>query len=209
MADVSPVPVGPTDRQWAQLAQQAKVDALSDIRASAGKWGGTIASLTGIFSVIALIKGRTDITALVTWAQVLIAVLLLLAVTLAFAAILLAAFAAQGIPVKSIAVNNPRAYQQQYEDQAETAATQLHWSRYLVAPATALLAVAIGVTWFAPTSTPTGPTVLITEKSGAVFCGSLATNATSGMVLLQPGVVSTRLIPIGAVASITTVSGCH
>src|SRR5947209_7437330 len=171
----APIQAGPSDLQWYQIAQQTKLNALSEIRGSAEKWGGTIGALTGVFSIVALIKGREDITALTTAGQAIVGILLLLALLLAFLATLFAAFAAQGIPITTLAANNPRAFQRQYENQARMAGQWLHWSRLLVAPATLCLALAIGFTWFGPTkaAVPGHTVVIATEKSGAVLCGDV------------------------------------
>ena len=91
----------PEDREWANLADELKFEALPQIRSAAEKWTTTITSLTGVFSLITLIKGREDITDLKFEYEVAVAICLGVALLLAFVAIRQAALAAQGNPLKS------------------------------------------------------------------------------------------------------------
>src|SRR5919109_4137202 len=50
------------DLQWEWRAAQQRVDALANTRAAGEKWATAITSLTGVFSLVVLIKGPEDIT---------------------------------------------------------------------------------------------------------------------------------------------------
>jgi hypothetical protein len=60
---VNPVPGEATvnDVEWERRAEQHEIEALPAARATAEKWTTQIASLTGIFSIVVLVKGPEDV----------------------------------------------------------------------------------------------------------------------------------------------------
>jgi hypothetical protein len=174
----NPEPVSPTELQWADKAEEEQFSALSRVRAAAEKWATTIATLTGVFSLAAFVKGNDDISKLTQTTQYVVAAILALALLCAVLTIFLAALAAQGAPAYFSADENPRndpdAYRTHYENEVAHAVALLYWSRRLVIPVIVLLAIAIGTMWFGPTqSTPSAINVLVTKETGAVLCGEL------------------------------------
>lgn len=51
-----------TDLQWEWLAEKQRIDALTATRAAGEKWATAITTLTGVFSIVVLIKGPEDVT---------------------------------------------------------------------------------------------------------------------------------------------------
>lgn len=205
--------VDPGDEKWIEIADKERFEVLQRIRSTAEKWAGTITALTGIFSIAAFVKGNEDITKLTPYAQKWLIGLLVLALISAFAAIYLAALAAQGSPRFFSASrnprNNPEAYREYYLEEAQKAAKQLGLSRLLVIPATALLALAIGVTWFGTKpekpETPSATSVLVTQRSGTVICGELVSEAGGLSVKTKRG---SSLTVLDDVAAINVVERC-
>jgi hypothetical protein len=99
-------PGGPatiSDAKWEERAEKLSFDALPNIRSSAEKWAGTIATVLAIFGIVTLVKGPSDVTkvkgswwfaANETWVIMLLA----FAVGLAVLATVRAARAAYGTP---------------------------------------------------------------------------------------------------------------
>jgi hypothetical protein len=174
----NPTALTPSQRKWQDLIEVHQYNALPPIQSAAEKWAGTISTLTGVFSIAALVKGNDDIGTLTETTQWVVGGILAVALFCAFLAILCAALAAQGIPKTFTAqenpYNNPDTFRDYYLEETRKAASRLNKSRFLVIPATALLAIAIGITWFGPT-TPlsSATTVLVTQRAGSVICGEL------------------------------------
>jgi hypothetical protein len=161
------------DRKWAEKAQELEFTASDRVKASAEKWVTSIASLTGVFGIITLIKAPEDISTLTFGWKVGVGVALLIAVTCASLSIYFGALAAQGIPRSNWL--SAAAVRRGSIAAAEQASKRLHTSRVLVVPAVILLATAVAFTWFGDreiaSNTPT--TVLAVQKSGVVICGTL------------------------------------
>jgi hypothetical protein len=66
-------------------AERLGVEELTNVRATGEKWTATISSITGIFGVVALIKGPEDITKLQGIWEALVIGAILVAVALALA----------------------------------------------------------------------------------------------------------------------------
>jgi hypothetical protein len=170
--------VGPTVARWARAAEEEQFTALARVRAAAEKWAGTIGALTGIFTIAAFVKGNDEIAELTQPTQYAVVITVAAALLCAFLAIYFAALAAQGVPVYFSAdenpANDPVAYWEHYQDEVRKAAKQLRLSRFLVIPATLLLAIAVGIMWFGPTEqTISATNALVTQKTGTVVCGEL------------------------------------
>jgi hypothetical protein len=103
----SATPATVSDATWQRRAEELQFSALPGIRATAERWAATVGSLTGIFTIAAIIKGPSDITAVrgslhllgtrLSW-SVAAGILVAAALACASTAIVLAAMAAQGTP---------------------------------------------------------------------------------------------------------------
>lgn len=58
------IPPPPDSAEWDQAADQFLLNLLTNVQASAGVWGSSIAALLGLFGSIALVTGPSDVTML-------------------------------------------------------------------------------------------------------------------------------------------------
>jgi hypothetical protein len=189
------------ERYWAHRLEEFQAKSLSDIHAAAEKWAGTISSLVGIFGIAGLIKGRDEIDKLSENTKLAVAILVGIALLLAFIAIYKAAKAAQGVTSE---VTTVAEFREKYEQAAKDAANNLNWSRRLVIPATLSLAVAVGVTWFGPAKdAEEKAAVVVVAKGGAASCGNLVDQGGSLSLETDTGVT-----PIRDAVSVTPVDAC-
>lgn len=200
-----PRPADAEERMWQNRLEHDQLAALPNIRASAEKWAGTIASLTGVFGIAAFVKGRDDIYELTEGARNGVVGLVVLALIAAFVAIFFAALAAQGTPKKTFS-GTPN-YKDLYSSEVDTAARQLRNSRIATIVATALLAGAIGFMWFGPTAKSDSTTrAVIVQRSGATVCGIVTTQADGALAFASS--TGGAAAPLTDVASFTTVEKC-
>jgi len=96
-----------------------------------------------------------------------------------------------------------------YFQEAREVAGRLHLSRAVVIPVAVFLAMARGMTWFwtKPPDPPTASAtnVLVTQRSGSVVCGKLASEKG---VLLTKNKQAGTLTVLNDVAAINVVSAC-
>lgn len=158
---------------WQTAADQADLTALSSIRSSAEKWGATIGALTGIFSLIALIRGPGSVSGLTAgWADAA-TLLLFLALALAFLSIFCAAVAAQGRPARKYI--DALSFRRTVRVRVKLASRWLAVSRWTTGGAALLLMIAIIVTWQAPQAATRPTAYWIFLRSGSVECGNVKT----------------------------------
>lgn len=170
-----PRPQDPIDRLWAKKAEDLQLNSLERIKSTSEKWLGTISSLTGVFGIVALIKGPSDISQLSSGLRFFVVGMVILAVISTFLSIILAALAAQGVPKKMWATGS--VIRDVYTQEADKALFRLNWSRFLVIPAVIALGLAIISTWIGTWSTLSEPTnYVVIYKNGDVVCGHLASN---------------------------------
>ncbi len=194
-----------SDLAWEDKADQLEFQALTTVRASAEKWGASLAAILGLFGTITLVKGRSDITQLTQGFQVAVAVLLLFAFLAAAVAVYQAAVAAQGSPRK---VHWPGGGElRRWElKRAEEAKDQLKASRMLTFVAVVLVLAAIALTWFGKAKpTATGAAVIVSASGAAPRCGTLAA-APGGSLGLRGS--DGNVVPFAPGANLVVVSGC-
>lgn len=192
----------PIDRMWAKKAEDLQLNSLERIKSVSEKWLGTIASLTGVFGIIALIKGPSDISELSSGFRASVVILLIIAVVSTFLAIILAALAAQGIPKFVWATGS--VIKKAYAQEADKALYRLNWSRFLVIPAVITIGLAIGLTWYGTWNTPSKPTKYIAIYStGEVMCGQLA-NSQGQLALMDDN----NIRVLENIESLNTVDSC-
>jgi hypothetical protein len=186
------------ERKWNRRFEEAEEASLTNIHAAAEKWAGTISALVGVFSIAGLIKGREDIDTLSDGTKLLVAILIGIALLLAFIAIYKAALAAQGVTGRVWTVAE---FDEKYKKAVEDAAGRLKWSRLLVIPATLVLAIAVGFTWFGPTKGANKETsAVVVRRGGAAVCGQLVQQGGSLSLSTDSGVVpikdETDVVPV-------------
>ena len=140
----------PEDLRWELRADQLYASRLNDTRATAEKWTTGITSITGVFGIVALIKGPETIGTLLTPWRWIVYSLVIMAVLLALCAIGLAAAAAGGTPrVARLSGSDARTWEGW---QASAAKKELIYSRRTAYVAVLAMLAAIGITWFGPTA---------------------------------------------------------
>jgi hypothetical protein len=191
----------PEERYWHGRLEELQAKSLTDVHGAAEKWAGTIASLVGIFGIAGLIKGRDEIDKLTQNTKLGVAILVGIALLLAFIAMYMAALAAQGVTSEVWTVGD---FEQQYNNATKVAADRLKGSRLLVIPATLALAIAVGLTWFGPAKKAEGEnSAVVVRQGGAAVCGQLVQQGASLSLATDAGAV-----PIEDALGITPVSAC-
>jgi hypothetical protein len=204
---VDVAPATAYDRRWSVEANRLAEDALPAIRSTATKWGATVGTLTGIFGIVALIKGRENVDDLTRGWEITVGVLVACALLFAAVSVVLAALAAQG-SVKKIDVTG-EAVRRFYRREATTARWQLVFSRVTAVLAVLLLGTAVGMTWYGPQDAPATenpPTFLAVLEDGSATCGSLA--VSSGPLVLETA-DGPRVVDATKLVSLTPVTACR
>jgi hypothetical protein len=154
--------------------------------------------------MVVLIKGREDISSLVTSWRIGVVVLIGLAVSAAVIAIYLAALAAQGEP-ESIDTT-ATSFKKWYTDRLNKAARNLTWSRYTTIVAVVALALAIGTAWLAPTERPSQTNAIVVKADGAASCGQITT--VDGQLYLKFGDEDVVPLPLDSIVNVIPVAKC-
>lgn len=177
----APAPPSADDLRWAKQLDSVTFGALDNTRAAAAKWAGTITAVTSVFTIFALIKGRTDITGLTQGWEITVGVLLLVSTYLVLRAIMLAALAAEGSPTwETVNALNVRQY---FGDANVKAQWQLLGSRVAAVLAMVSLGAAIALVWFAPQSRPLSA---VTFADGHSACGTVTVNSDGTLKVTAP-----------------------
>jgi hypothetical protein len=186
---LSPLPAtaDPDAVAAAQALRQAAPQQLADLRSAAEKWIGGIAALYGLLGFAGITAERSTITHLGRGWQVGIALASLAAVGLAAWAIYRAYQAAYGWP-KTRWIDSDADQIAWYKAQLsapERAADRLRMAVMAAGASLAALLVSAGLLWFAPAASPAAPLTRLTERGGAVLCGTVLTSATDQVVRLR------------------------
>jgi hypothetical protein len=207
-----------TEAKWDKLAEDLQFTALDSVRATAGKWTGTIATLLAIFGIVTLVKGPEDVTKVTgTWGpgrlpnaaiETWILVLLGLTVALAASATLLSASAAYGLPRSFRFVG--ASVRRLHREEAAKAARRLFWARWAAIGAVLCLSVAIGITWLNTPPKPESPTkILLLDKNGIRACGDLLPGTSLGQLsVLEEGEKQATQVAVTDLTSVGTIASC-
>ncbi|OXM60491.1 hypothetical protein [Amycolatopsis vastitatis] len=155
--------------QHVQVVQRMLREELGLVRESALAWRNGLAALLAGLLGFSLIKGRSDISTLVTPWRITVGALLLLALLAGAASALVLLRAAHGHP-RRIARTAVRSAVAQQRWEAEEARTDLNRGTVGVLTCAALLVVAVAVTWYGPAAAK--PTLEIVV-GGETICGSV------------------------------------
>ncbi|MEU8078792.1 hypothetical protein AB0B31_25555 [Catellatospora citrea] len=159
-------PATPDDIRWEERAAELAFNELPNLRAAAERWVASLSAVIGVFGVVLVVKGPSDISRIESdLGYVLAGILLAGAVAAALTAIIVGIFAAQGSPRNVETYSGPY-IRTRYRREARTAARLLTCSRVAAIVAVVLLGAAIGTTWYGTprTSTPF-PAVATTHLS--------------------------------------------
>ncbi len=149
------------DKRWQEQADQLASQGLQQVRTAASGWTATIGTLTSLFGLSLVVKGRSDLAGLAPMTGVVVGLLSLIALTLAIVAVFLGALAAEGTPRKMPA-SGP-ALEEWTQRRAKAAASQLTASRILILVGLVFLVLSVAVDWYGPAATqiPTKATTTV------------------------------------------------
>jgi hypothetical protein len=199
----------PGELAWERRAEALAPDVLARVRAQAEKWTATVSSLTGIFGIVALIKGPEDVGKLGAWSKYGVIGFLALAIFLAAYATYGAAKAAYGFPDGKQVVG--AVLRRREREEARRARNMLRWSILAALGAVVALALGIGITWIAsPKETSPLARVLVLDGDGVAVCGELQ-SAPAGerrLLILEPKAKTPKAVATSAVRGLSSVAKC-
>jgi hypothetical protein len=189
---------------WAQRAQELRFHQLEAARKQAESWRTGLAGLTTLFGAVLLVKGRDNLTSLVSpYPQIVIA-LLGMALTLLIIATLSAVRAASGAPGDECLLTGEDLRDWSRAEVIEIG-RRLAAARALTLVGLGAVAVAIGLTWLAPVQELVRPLVLVTSADSH-YCGGLI-NVSGSKIIIQQGSVY-RTVPLSPTVRIMSVAAC-
>jgi hypothetical protein len=191
-------------RERAEQVQALRAQELDLVRAQAEKWRNGLASLLVLITAVSVVKGRESITELLPPVQVAVGVVLLLALILASVGAFLGMRAAYGLPKAGLVDATLEELLQHARARASRSVRDMRWALGLTFATLALLVVAIGLTWYGPTS-PSGSAQL-TTADGTTYCGRLSRADTGSLGLEINGLEIT--VPRSGARSLVAVSTC-
>jgi hypothetical protein len=162
-------------REAAEAFRAEAAGQLQSVRAAADRWTAAVVTLIGLVGLLVPSVGRDAIRSLEPWARGLVGLMLLVALGCAAAAVVAGHLAAHGRPVTRL-VDDDEALREWYvthRAQAATAAGRLRRAIGAAAATIAALAVAAGLTIFAPAAPAASTPVQVTRPDGSVVCGVL------------------------------------
>ncbi|MDQ0936887.1 hypothetical protein [Streptomyces turgidiscabies] len=169
------------DRRWAELARELEFTQLDRLRKQAEGWRNGLIGLTALVAILAVLKGRDDLTKLPSPWQTVAISMLGTAFLLLVAGSLLAVRASFGKPAERtyLAGQALRAWTRTETDRVHLA---LHLSTVAFILGMCLVAGALGVSW-THTEDPAADLVKVSTSTGE-FCGQLVSYVPSKVTLL-------------------------
>ncbi len=199
-------PAVPGDRQAAKATRALLADELRRIRAGALAWRNGLGALLAGLIGFGLVRGRSDVTQLApVWAAV-VGVLLLAALVTGSAAALLVMRAAHGrphsaeLPARTVAADPA-----ELARWAEASASEHALRRGVALSFTcmALLAAAVGMTWYGPAKDK--PRVEVRFLGGDRSCGEVVSTSSGKLVLKTPlGLQNIDMTQVDGLAAVVT-----
>ncbi|SFR00010.1 hypothetical protein SAMN04488564_101990 [Lentzea waywayandensis] len=197
-------PAVPGDRHVAKATRALLADELPRLRAGALAWRNGLGALLAGLIGFGLVRGRSDVTQLApAWAAT-VGVLLLAALVTGSAAALLVMRAAHGrprsaaLPAGAVAADPAEVARWTEASASERA---LRRGVALSFACTALLAAAVGVTWYGPAKDK--PRVEVRFPGGDRSCGEVVSTSSGKLVLKTPlGLQTVDLTEVDGLAAV-------
>ncbi|MFG1822642.1 hypothetical protein ACGFIJ_09175 [Microbispora bryophytorum] len=190
--------------RWDVKVQQLRFGKVETARKQAESWRTGLAGLTSLFAAVLVVKGREGFTELHAPFRWTVVVLLVLALAALLAATLRALSAAHGSPSDEILMTG-----EDLEDWADEEVVRIRrsmvWALRLTLTAVLMIAVAVVLTWTAPSGKPAG-VVLQIDTATVRYCGTLVSAADGDVVLSQGETM--RIVPLASVKAMETVAKC-
>ncbi|MEU9869426.1 hypothetical protein AB0C87_16410 [Actinomadura sp. NPDC048021] len=190
--------------RWDMKAQQLRFGKVETARRQAESWRTGLAGLTTLFGAVLVVKGRDGFTDLETWTRWGVIALLLLALAALVAATLRALSAAHGLPSDEILMTGED-LENWSDGEVVRVRRSMAWALGLTLLAVFMIAVAVVLTWTAPTSKQ-GGVLLTVDAAGARYCGKFISAADGKVILSRDKTM--RIIPLATVKAMETVAKC-
>ncbi|GAA1007906.1 hypothetical protein Aple_044240 [Acrocarpospora pleiomorpha] len=190
-------------KRWAMLAQDLTFEQLATVRKQAEGWRTALAGLTALLSTVLIIKGRDSVTSLATVPRWTATALLGLAFAMLIVATLSSVRAASGNPGTEILLTGEE-LRTWTQTEVRHVGRLIYRATLFTITALALLALAVGITWLAPSAQTDRPLIEVLNTSGRV-CGELVGTADGALILKT---AKLRQVPLIAVTSVTPVTAC-
>lgn len=197
------------------VARKALDDAgpqqLTDLRNAAEKWIGGVTALFSLFGLAGVTITRSTVTDLSAWWQVGIGIAAAGSISLAGLAVYWIYRAAYGWPVTR-PVSSDDEVLAWYRTRLAAPRVQAGYLRNGVQAAggaLAVLAITVGLLWFAPQQPTATPLVRATLRDGSRVCGNLLPATASGVPRIRRASDGTAVpIPLRSIVSLTGVTVC-
>jgi hypothetical protein len=203
-------------KRWAVLAQQLKFGQLDIARKQAEVWRNGLASLTALLTAVLVLKGRDNVSALTEPAQAIVIAMLGVSLLLLIIATVWVSRALAGPPGQEILLSG-ESLRNWTEGEVKKISRAVETVPWLAAAGVILVAVAVSITWIAPTQdTGTSPLVTVSDRTGGQLCGQLVGIARN-QVILGNAVITVpsaapspgpTVLPLTEVTAITPVASC-
>ncbi|MEU5339750.1 MULTISPECIES: hypothetical protein [unclassified Streptomyces] len=195
------------DRRWAELARELEFSQLDQLRRQAEGWRNGLIGLTALVAVLAVLKGRDDLSRLPSPWQTVATSLLGAAFLLLVAGSLTAVRASFGKPGEVLHLGG-QSLRKWTLTEIRRVRRALYLSTVAFACGMALVAGALGVSW-THTEEPAADLVKVSTSAGE-FCGRLVSYVPSGVTLLPASGDTTKPLVIRApdVRKITPATAC-
>jgi hypothetical protein len=204
----------PRDVLEQERAAEAARGGLERVRKTADNWRLGMAGLVTLATATLLFKGRTAIQDYVEWARWVMGGLVLISLVVGIVSVLLFLRAAYGQPkvVRAADIANAGGFDAYNLSLAQVALADLVRARRWAIGSLILLALGIGVSWYAPAATKE-PLALVnvTYSSGngqLSKCGILKTVDAKGVRLQVEGERAASNVPVSQLISLVLVSQC-
>ncbi|MFI5841284.1 hypothetical protein ACIA8K_16440 [Catenuloplanes sp. NPDC051500] len=189
--------------RWDALADDLAFHQLPTVRKQAEAWRTGLAGLTGLLGAVLIVKGRDTVAELSEAYRVLILIGLGLGLVLLVSATLIAIRAASGSPDDHTLLT-AEDLRRWTGDAVKGSLRDIRWARALTLAGIAVVAVAIGVSWLAPSPPKDG--LVLVEAAGSSLCGTLSASP-SGMLTVARGREVT-VVALPTVTRMTPVTRC-
>jgi hypothetical protein len=177
------------DEAWSSLVSNQ----LADVRKTAENWRNGLVALIGLIATFSVIKGSSDVNSLARWAAYLVGVLLVLALLCAVVGAWKSLATAYGTPslVTREAFRALGGLNGFRLDLATKTADNLRLAQVATILTLALLATAVGLTWYGPRSVSV--IVNVERKSMPNVCGKLVSSKDGDMDIKPAGLEPVRV----------------
>ncbi|SEK35447.1 hypothetical protein [Streptacidiphilus jiangxiensis] len=204
-------------KRLAQLGQQLQQDQLAVVRRQAEGWRNGLAGLTGLVSVVLVLKGKDSVTGMPEAWRWVCAALLAIAFGLLLFGALRSVQAANGEIGAGTWLNAEQLFGAVL-DEVERTQRALATARRCTAAGLCLIVAGVFLGWVVPdtsaagTGTAGAPSVLVTSAGGTV-CGQLVLADAHGVVVREPAgkgrpAATEVTVPAGSVREVVPVASC-